>query len=398
MTRLAIGAAVVAAALAAAAMGLPLRDSSLLVAVAAAAGLGVAALGAALLHALRAHPFSTQVAVVAVTSVGAVAVAAVAAANFMLLITTPLRPLLLVIATAGAVGMLVAVGLARRVGEQSRRLEAYARDVGDGRVPTGGVFGIREFDALASELRDTAARLEDARVRARAMDEARRELVSWVSHDLRTPLSGIRAIAEALEDGIVTDEATVKRYYTTLRRETDRLAGLVGDLFELSRISSGGVALDVEEASLSDLVSDALAAAGPVAKAKGVRLQGQLLGPLPPVPLAIPELLRVLGNLLENAISQTPTQGAVEVEAGVDRGHAFVEVRDTCGGIPDAELERVFETGFRGSRARTPRVDGGGGGLGLAIARGLVEAHRGQLTVANRDGGCTFRVLLPLAP
>lgn len=265
-------------------------------------------------------------------------------------------------------------------------------------MPAGGMVGIREFDALAGELRDTAARLEEARVRARGLDEARRELVSWVSHDLRTPLSGIRAIAEALEDGVVTDDATVQRYYATLRREADRLAGLVGDLFELSRISSGGLLLDVEEASLSDLVSDALAAAGPVAQAKGVRLEGQMVTPLPPVPLVTPELLRVLGNLLENAICQTPRQGEVEVEAGIDRGHAFVEVRDTCGGIPAAELGRVFETGFRGSTARTPRADGGGGGLGLAIARGLVEAHRGELTVANRDGGCTFRVLLPLSP
>lgn len=357
--------AAVALVVAAMSVGLPLRDALILVGVAAAAGLAATAIGAALLHALRGQGFSTQVAIVAFTAVFAVAVGAVAAAGAMLLASADVRPLLLVIATAGSVGMLV--------------------------------VGIREFEALATEFRDTAEHLEGARARERSMERARRELVSWISHDLRTPLSGIRAISEALEDGVVTDAATVSRYYATLRTETERLAALVDDLFVLSRISAGVLAFEREEAVLSDLVSDALAAAGPVAEAKGVRLEGRTLGHLPAVPVATPELLRVLGNLLDNAIRQTPADGTVDVEAWVTGDHAFVEVRDACGGIPDDELERVFETGFRGTAARTPRSDGGGGGLGLAIARGLMEAHRGSLTVANRERGCAFRLLLPLS-
>jgi signal transduction histidine kinase len=397
MLRLVAGCVAIALVAAAMAVGLPFRDALVLVGVAAAAGLAAAAIGAALLHALRSHPFSTQVVVVAFTAVLAVAVGAVTAAGAMLLVSTDVRPLLLVIATAGSVGMLVAVDLTHRVDAQSRLLEGYARDLAEGVVPEEDVVGIREFDALAAELRETAERLEQARARERAMDQARRELVSWVSHDLRTPLSGIRAISEALEDGVVTDAQTVSRYYATLRTETDRLAVLVDDLFVLSRISAGVLVLELEEADLSQLVSDALAAAAPVAEAKGVRLEGSTLGSLPAVPVATPELLRVLGNLLDNAIRETPAQGEVQVQAGVSHGLAFVDVRDTCGGIPVSELERVFETGFRGTAARTPRSDGGGGGLGLTIARGLVEAQGGSLTVSNREGGCAFRVQFPLS-
>jgi len=397
MLRIVAGCIAVALVAAAMAVGLPFRDALVLVGVAAAAGLAATALGAALLHALRGHAFSTQVTIVGFTAVLAVAGGAVAAAGAMLLVSTDVRPLLLMIATAGSVGTLVAVGLSRRVGEQSRLLEGYARDLAEGVVPDEEMVGIREFDALAAELRDTAERLEQARARERAMDQARRELVSWVSHDLRTPLSGIRAITEALEDGVVTDDATVARYYATLRTETDRLSVLVDDLFVLSRISAGVLSLELEEADLSQLVSDALAAAGPVAEAKGVRLSGHTPAPLPPVPLATPELLRVLGNLIDNAIRETPPGGEVQVSAGVGEKHAFVEVCDTCGGIPADEVDRVLETGFRGTAARTPRSGGGGGGLGLAIARGLVEAHSGSLTVANREGGCAFRVQLPLS-
>jgi signal transduction histidine kinase len=247
---------------------------------------------------------------------------------------------------------------------------------------------------LAQELEDMSVALEQARTRERALEASRRELVAWVSHDLRSPLAAIRAMAEALEDGVVSDRETVTGYHHRIAGEVDRLAGLVDDLFELSRTQAGVLRLQFEMVSLSDLVSDALSGAVPVAKAKGVRLEGHLRGVCPELELSTPEVARALRNLLENAIRHTPADGTVSVEAGIDGGAAYVSVVDACGGIPDMDLERVFDVAFRGEAARTP---GGGGGLGLAIARGMVEAHGGEIDVRNEADGCRFTVRLPLA-
>jgi signal transduction histidine kinase len=150
-----------------------------------------------------------------------------------------------------------------------------------------------------------------------------------------------------------------------------------------------------ENVALGDLISDALAGAAPVAQAKGVHLEGRLDGPTPELALSTPEVARALRNLLENAIRHTPTDGTVRVEAGVDDGHAYVAVADACGGIPEPDLERVFDIAFRGETARTSGA-GAGAGLGLAIARGMVEAHGGELTVGNDGPGCRFVVRLPM--
>ena len=239
-------------------------------------------------------------------------------------------------------------------------------------------------------------RLAESRAAEHALEASRRELVAWVSHDLRTPLAGIRALTEALEDGVVDDSATVARYYRTIRLEADRLSELVDDLFELSRIEAGALRLQMDRASLGDLVSDAIAAASPVAQAKGVRLEGRLDGEPPELEVSLPEVGRVLRNLLENAIRHTPSDGTVWVEAGVDEAAAFVCVADACGGIAPADIDRVFDLAYRGQAARTP--GDGRGGLGLAIAKGLVEAHDGEIAVANDGPGCRFTVRLPLAP
>ena len=166
------------------------------------------------------------------------------------------------------------------------------------------------------------------------------------------------------------------------------------DLFELSRAQAGVVQLQLERVSLGDLVSDALAGASPVAAAKGVRLEGRLDGPPAELEVSMSEVMRALRNILENAIRHTPSDGSVTVEAGSDDAGAYVSVVDTGGGIPERDLPRVFEVAFRGDAARTP--GGAGAGLGLAIARGLAEADRGDITVRNENGGCRFTVHLPL--
>ncbi len=200
-------------------------------------------------------------------------------------------------------------------------------------VPVGLLLGRRLARQSVWE-RESAAR-------ERAAEASRRDLVAWVSHDLRTPLAGLRAMAEALEDGVVAEPAQVAEYHTGIRREADRLAAMVDDLFELSRIHAGALRLQVGAVPLGDVVSDALAALGPAAAAKRVRI------------------------------------------------------------IPEADLHRVFEVAFRGEAARSPQPHAlpgasGGGGLGLAIARGLAEAQQGRIAVQNAGAGCRFTVHLPV--
>jgi signal transduction histidine kinase len=313
----------------------------------------------------------------------------------MFISTHDLAALVVVLFAASTVGLAIAFLLGRRVGEASRNLSVAARGVAEGEPSRfAGESEPRELASLARELDQMRVKLEETRARERAMDSSRRELVAWVSHDLRTPLAGIRAMAEALEDGVVADRDTVRRYYRNLRQETDRLAHLVDDLFELSRINAGALSLNFTPVSLADLVSDALAGASALAEIKGVKLEGEVSGS-PVVEASVSEFSRVLHNLLENAIRHTPSKGSVSLQAGLADGHAVVTVSDECGGIPETDLDRVFDLAFRGKAARTPDSNGGAG-LGLAIARGIVEAHNGGIEVQNLAPGCRFTVRLPL--
>ncbi|OLR89948.1 sensor histidine kinase [Actinokineospora bangkokensis] len=235
----------------------------------------------------------------------------------------------------------------------------------------------------------------EARERERAAEAARRELVAWISHDLRTPLAGIRAMAEALADGVVADHRGVTGYATRIGSETRRLSGMVDDLFELSRITAGALRLDTGEVPLQEVVSDAVATQEHLAHRKRVRVLATTAAPAV-VLGSDPELGRVVRNLLSNAIRHTPPEGTVHVRIGADGADATLTVSDACGGIPEHELPRVFEVAFRGTSARTPGTETRGG-LGLAIAKGLVEAHRGRISARNHDDGCCFEVRLPLA-
>jgi signal transduction histidine kinase len=352
----------------------------------------------AALYALRRRSVGVQAAVAALSGVLATAIGVAWAASKMFISHHDRDVLWIVLAGAGAVGVTLAVLLGRRVTVASRRVGEMVRRLGDG---DGGI-GVRpaaapgEWTALAAELELTSTRLAEAQAQAAALERSRRELVAWVSHDLRTPLAGVRAMIEALEDRVVDDDETVARYYATMRREIDRLAGLVNDLFELSRIQSGSLALDIESVALDELVGDAVAGAAIAASAKGIDLRGEVGEPSPVVELSTPEMVRVVRNLLDNAIRHTPPGGVVVITAGLDpTGQtAEVSVQDACGGIPEGDLDSVFEMAYRGDTARTP--GDGGGGLGLAVARGLVEAHHGEISVHNHAPGCRFTVRLPL--
>ncbi|MBV9823486.1 MAG: HAMP domain-containing histidine kinase [Actinobacteria bacterium] len=295
---------------------------------------------------------------------------------------------------AGLVAAAAAAAAARRFARDNRVLSRAIADLGDGRLPEQGRVSFPQVEQLRAELSDTAARLAESRDRERALESARRELVAWVSHDLRTPLAGLRAMSEALEDGVV---AAPETYYKQIHAEVDRLSTMVQDLFELSRLQSGGLAGQVETISLDDLISDCVASLQPLAAAQRVRLTGRADG-VATVLGNGSELNRAVTNLVANAIRHTRADGAVDVRVRTDAETAEVAVRDECGGIPEPELARVFDVGFRGEAARTPhadRADPAGAGLGLAIARGVIEAHSGTVRVANVPGGCSFVIRLP---
>ena len=331
---------------------------------------------------------------------GAVPVLAIVAgtlgtAEAMFLSSHDLGVVVMVCVIAGVVASAFSWLLGRQVASDSAALRLAARSLGDGPaefLPPGRPLAT-EFAALSRELTDTSARLAESRAREGALEQSRRQLVAWVSHDLRTPLAGLRAMAEALEDGLATDPP---RYHKQMRAEADRLATMVDDLFALSRVHSGTLHLSKSEIALNDLVSDVLASTEALAGARGVRLGGRVAGRL--AVLADPrELSRALTNLLSNAIRHTPPGGSVYVEARRDSGDALLTVADGCGGIPEADLPHVFDLAWRGTDARSPGQEGGAG-LGLAIVRGIVAAHGGGVRVVNAEGGCRFEVRLPACP
>lgn len=239
-------------------------------------------------------------------------------------------------------------------------------------------------------LTQRAAEEAAERTAALEVEQARRDLVAGVSHDLRTPLAGIRAMAESLEDGVATDPA---HYLARIRAEVDRMDTMVGNLLDLSRLQSGGRQLRHDTVDLRDLVSDIVASARIVGEREGVCVTGT--APDPVLVDGDPQLLgRAVANLLANAVRHTPAGGSVAVTVTGTDGRARVSVTDACGGIPDDVLPRVFDAGFRGSSARTP-TDGASGGLGLALVREVALAHHGDVTVANEGPGCRFTVSLP---
>jgi signal transduction histidine kinase len=396
------GVALACALFVALALGEPLRWAGGVIALALAGALVAEGLAALLLLRFRSGTVRAQALVAALVPTVAVATGTGLAAAFMLVSVHDLLVLLMVLVTAGTVGVVAALMVARRVTEASRSLQAEARRMG-GR---SGALSARpapqrdqleepaELADLREQLRATSSRLERARASEEAADAARRDLVSWVSHDLRTPIADIRALVEALEDHVVEDAETVRRYHRTILVQAERLGNLVDDLFDLSRIHAGSLPLTIERVPVADLVSDTLATLGPVAEARGVGLEGRVAGPGPEVDVSLPEMMRVLHNLLDNALRHTAAAGRVLVEARTENPWALVSVLDDCGGIPDDELSRVFEVSFRGDAARSARS---GAGLGLAIAEGLAQAHGGAITVENVEGGCCFTLRLPLA-
>ncbi|MEU8134524.1 sensor histidine kinase [Streptodolium elevatio] len=376
---------------------MPLKDFLLICLIAAACGLAVTLCGMALLRLTRHRPLSVALGAVSVVTVAAMAAGTVGVAQAMFLSSHDLTVMMVVCGVSAVLAVAVAAVLGRPVVADVRALQQAAHGLGSASSDTAPAYhpprpsSIAELADLSRELERTSARLTEARARERAVEQSRRELIAWISHDLRTPLAGLRAMAESLEDGVAADPA---RYHRRMRIEVDRLSGMVDDLFELSRIQAGALQLSLSRVSLYDLVGDAMAGTEVLARSRAVRLRGEVIEPVP-VHVDSREMSRALTNLLVNAIRHTPSDGTVAVGVRTGPDGVLLTVTDACGGIPEDDLPRVFDTGWRGSHARTPGPDGGAG-LGLAIVRGIVEAHKGSVGVVNISGGCRFEVRLPV--
>ncbi len=380
-----------------------MSEQTEIVLVAAAAAVVVGGLGLAAGYLLRRRSLRWQFGLVVVVAVGSVLAGVLAISQRMLISEHDLGVVTLVTVSASVIAVVVALALGAALAHFSAGLRDEVRRVGrDGARQGAGIGNTRgpaEFRALAAELDEMQVRLAESRAREVRVETARRELVSWVSHDLRTPLAGLRAMTEALEDGVAPDPA---RYHRQIRLEVDRMARMVDDLFELSRIHAGVLPMCPEAVPLDDLVSEAIAAAEPVARATGVSLAGRVEPGLV-VRVDPGGLSRVLANLVANAVRHTPCGGRVEITAAPGVDAVELAVSDGCGGIAAEDLARVFDIAWTGSAARTPDLvaqpPGPGGsraGLGLAIVKGIVEAHDGEVSVINRgSSGCRFLVRLP---
>ncbi|MEU4392239.1 HAMP domain-containing sensor histidine kinase [Kribbella sp. NPDC023855] len=298
---------------------------------------------------------------------------------------------------SGLLGLAMSVLLGHWVSTGSRDVGRRLRQLGTSYEPVEGRAAVpAELAAITDELELTRQRLAASRERERALEASRRELVAFMSHDLRTPLAGLRAVSEGLEDGVVDDVPGALRQ---MRTTVDRMTGLVDDLFELSRLSTAPPPRRRSAVSLRELAEDVVGESCEHARSEGVALS--VSTPDDDDRLAVhgdaDELTRAVTNLVGNAIRHTERGGAVKLT--VDRaedGRVRLAVTDGCGGIPDDDLERVFDIGWRGDEQRTPSSGStGGGGLGLAIARGVVESHAGSIAVANVEGGCAFEIDLP---
>ena len=362
-------------------------------AVALAAMLAVALLGLLLLYALRRRSITTVLTATVLVPVISLAVGVLAMTAL-----APPRPvdrLAIPVAVAVGLSIVIALAVAKLIMKASVALRRAVEMLGDGarfappRAPTA------ELSALAAALDDAQHRLKEARSREAELERSRHEMLVGIGHDLRTPLARLRSTVEALQEEGLSDPALLDSYLAVLQSQTTRLSTLVDEVVELTRITSGLVDPMFAPLALDDLVSNALADAAAHARERGVVLTGDA-EPGITVNADVRLMTRVLDNLIDNAVADTPAGRGVHLSAASRSEGVVLEVQDSCGGIRERDLQRLFEPGYRGDTSRRP--DGRGFGLGLAIARGLAEANGAQMSAQNVGDGCRFSVLFPDVP
>ena len=259
------------------------------------------------------------------------------------------------------------------------------------------------LQASASPLRDNPLRgclllLHDL-TNVRRLETVRRDFISNISHELRTPIASLSAVVETLQDGALDDPPAAQRFLRRAEGEVDTMKQMVEELLELSRIESGRVPFNFVEMGLSGLVAENVVRLQNQAERKGIRIETDVAAGLPNVLIDPPRISQVLTNLLHNAIKFTPENGVVQISAELQPNTndptLLVTVSDTGSGIPTHDLPRIFERFYKADRARTSK----GTGLGLAIAKHIVQAHNGEIGVKSKEGkGSRFYFTLPIAP
>jgi signal transduction histidine kinase len=296
------------------------------------------------------------------------------------------------------VAVIVVVAGAVAVGVAKLLADGILRDIHAIRDGLGAVRSGEREVTIHTSARDELSELAQAAnamiVQLRDQESARRDLVAAVSHDLRTPITSLRLLAEAVGDDIVDGE-TRRQYIERMRTHIDALSALIDDLFELSRLEAGDIGWSLERVPLDELVGETVEAMRVQAEVKGVAVLADVSAALAPARANPEKLQRVLFNLIQNAIRHTPADGSVVVRAEPVDGRIEVEVRDTGVGIAPEEREHVFTAFYRGG-ADASRTSAGAG-LGLAVSRAIVEAHGGQIWLADAPEGTRVRFSVPVA-
>jgi len=302
----------------------------------------------------------------------------------------------ILLAFAGGITMALGYFFAEALAQRMQALQAAAYQIAQGHLDARApLVGRDELADLARAFNTMAAQLEAAAQQHRELEALRRDLVAWASHDVQTPLASARAMLEALADGVVDDPATVQRYLRTAQRDLQALSRLMDDVFDMAQLDAEGLRLDCQPNALADVVSDALESFSALAAQRGVQLRGEVAPNVDPVFMDAARMGRVLNNLIANALRHTPAGGTVSIRAWREASSVWVEVRDTGEGIRAEDLPLVFERFYRGDKARTRHT--GGAGLGLTIAKGIVEAHGGRIRVESELGaGARFVFTLPV--
>ncbi len=364
-----------------------------IIATSAGAALVAGLLAAIGLRLARRAPLIVHVVVIVAAAVAAVAGGIALTASGMYISDDDTAVALAVTAASGVVSVAMAVLLAMGLSRDARHLGRDARRLGAGETVQPTPRTTAELHAVQGELVDSSERLRTARAAEARAEQARRDLVARIAHDLLAPLASIRAIAETLEDGMSPEP---QRHAQQLGGHVTRLHALIDDLFALSRIDAGTLAITPERVSLTDLASDVVADFRELATRHDVALR---LVESRGVTVEVDprEFSRALINVLVNAIEHSPAGGSVTVSVDDLDGRAVVRVRDEGPGVDADDLPHLGTAGWRGTAARTsPRVSiAGGAGLGLAITHAIVEAHGGEVRARNADPGLEVSLLLP---